>query len=417
MLGESLINMLYCDDSFGFRFHSPVNMALGAYRSIVPIVVTCATAEDANLVSGLRAIFDRCDDAHSIAYAIDRSSLDLCKYEIYAIRAGIETGVWIGFPWWVNCFIPCNLCLHLCLPRRKDLVRFITLPPRKKGDKDTYTPVWERFDDVLPALIYMLSKPESNLPLIPAGSRVPTPPPPTPAPARTSASASVSSTALAPPRQVAKTASSDLTSGHAGTGKGASPVQSVSASAERSDGTVKKSSAAVEVDSRGVTTCKSSFAYVHLFCLASALQTVLLDFSCNSCTVVCCSRCSNLQSGGIMASTAFRLKPSYDAHRIFQHWRLLVSTWISLLWSFSTSASLFFPFRRCNGRSDTGPAACLRSPSARGPMRSSSTVGRPAKTSFVFFEPAFMRPLGMYLVPISRALRVGRFMSVIVCGT
>ena len=115
MLGEPLINVFYCCSSYDNIYHSPANMALGAYRSIVPIVVTCATAEDANLVSGLRAIFDRYQDAHSIAHAIDRSLLDLCKYEIYAVRAGVETGVWIGFPWWVKCLSLSNLHLHICL--------------------------------------------------------------------------------------------------------------------------------------------------------------------------------------------------------------------------------------------------------------------------------------------------------------
>lgn len=144
--------------------------------------------------------------------------------------------------------------------RRKDLVRFITLPPRKKGDKDAYTPVWERFDNVLPALIYMLSKPESNLPLVPTGARVPTPPPSIPAPASARApaslSASVSAGVPAPAREVAKAASAESTTGRTGTGKGARPDKPASASAKGSDSTVKKSPAAVEVDSRSVTTCE-----------------------------------------------------------------------------------------------------------------------------------------------------------------
>ena len=81
---------------------SPPNTALGVFEDIVPIVVACADADNANTVHRLHDIFARApaNDAHSIAYGIDNAGVNVYKHDTYAVRTGMETGIYIGFDWY-----------------------------------------------------------------------------------------------------------------------------------------------------------------------------------------------------------------------------------------------------------------------------------------------------------------------------
>ena len=72
----------------------------------MPIIVACADADEANVVYRLHGIFGSTapDDAHSLAYAIDNAEVNVHQHDIYAVRTGMETGVYVGFNWYVCSF-------------------------------------------------------------------------------------------------------------------------------------------------------------------------------------------------------------------------------------------------------------------------------------------------------------------------
>ncbi len=81
-------------------------MALGAAKCILPVVITCAFAEDAHVVLRLKKhVFDRNPpiDAHTLAYLVQEAPHNIITQKIYCVRRGGDgrslTGIWIGFSW------------------------------------------------------------------------------------------------------------------------------------------------------------------------------------------------------------------------------------------------------------------------------------------------------------------------------
>ena len=101
---------MLCSLSLTCLFCSPANTALGVFEGIVPIVVACAEADDANVVYSLHDVFARASatDAHSIAYGIDNAGVNVQQHDMYAIRTGMETGIYIGFNWYADLSITYN---------------------------------------------------------------------------------------------------------------------------------------------------------------------------------------------------------------------------------------------------------------------------------------------------------------------
>ncbi|KAI1781830.1 hypothetical protein LXA43DRAFT_1069674 [Ganoderma leucocontextum] len=143
----------------GIHNARPTATALGEFDDLLPLIVACTTADRANAIYALWGIFHNTppDDAHSLAYQIEHSGLDVREYLTYAIRTGVQTGIWIGFLW-------------------KDISRFTKMKP-KPGKKQAPKGEYERFDDAIFAFRYMLNKPGSNMPLLIPGEPVPPPAP------------------------------------------------------------------------------------------------------------------------------------------------------------------------------------------------------------------------------------------------
>lgn len=90
----------------------PPNTALGRFRPLLPIVVTCKTLEQALQVHKLNAeIYNYVDaqDYSTNEWHILNSKLitdTLAGYDrFYAIRYGPETGIWVNFLWCVNNYV------------------------------------------------------------------------------------------------------------------------------------------------------------------------------------------------------------------------------------------------------------------------------------------------------------------------
>ena len=90
---------------------SPPNTALGMYASLVPIVVICSLAEDADAINQLNvSIFSvtRPTDAYRLNQLVQWEDGPVSKIKLktarpyYAIHYGIETGIYIGFHWYVS---------------------------------------------------------------------------------------------------------------------------------------------------------------------------------------------------------------------------------------------------------------------------------------------------------------------------
>lgn len=86
---------------------SPANTALGKFPSLLPIVVTVKTHDDALRVDTIRALLDaqpfNATDYRALKSFFEQSNEigeALTQYEkIYAIRVGHETGIWAGISW------------------------------------------------------------------------------------------------------------------------------------------------------------------------------------------------------------------------------------------------------------------------------------------------------------------------------
>lgn len=77
-------------------------MAQKRYNHLLPIVVTCALHAHAQAVLRLNDVLKNIDpnDAHSLAYAIQNSDLDVAGKQIYAIMFSEgDTGVYDGINW------------------------------------------------------------------------------------------------------------------------------------------------------------------------------------------------------------------------------------------------------------------------------------------------------------------------------
>ena len=66
---------------------------------------------------------------------------------------------------------------------RSGISRHTRMPSPNKRDRNPPVAEFQRFDDLKTALMYMLHKPNSNMPLVPRGKRIPPPPPPAEEPA------------------------------------------------------------------------------------------------------------------------------------------------------------------------------------------------------------------------------------------
>ena len=81
---------------------------LGAPKPLLPIVVVTTSRKDATIITTLHeAIFKdvTADDAHTMVYRLQRepaTTIDerlVVTSPIYAVRSGVETGVYIGYDW------------------------------------------------------------------------------------------------------------------------------------------------------------------------------------------------------------------------------------------------------------------------------------------------------------------------------
>ncbi|KAL7283899.1 hypothetical protein ACG7TL_001171 [Trametes sanguinea] len=135
----------------------PVNMALGNFRPLLPIVVCCPLLQDAESLNKLNsALFVKVasDDAYTLLQYIQWDEGPVAKVRLntpgpyYAIRtakAGKETGIWIGYPWG---------------------------PLSHNVAKDN---AWHRYDTIQECLAFMVEKYDYNLPLLPHGVKLPPP--------------------------------------------------------------------------------------------------------------------------------------------------------------------------------------------------------------------------------------------------
>ncbi|KAI0349068.1 hypothetical protein OH77DRAFT_1594429 [Trametes cingulata] len=80
----------------------PPQTALGHYKPLLPVVVTCANEEDAKALNRLnKTVFNivSTEDNHSLIYKCANSpvtDLRIVGSPVYAFRVAVETGVWIG---------------------------------------------------------------------------------------------------------------------------------------------------------------------------------------------------------------------------------------------------------------------------------------------------------------------------------
>ncbi|KAI0323320.1 hypothetical protein GY45DRAFT_1264804 [Cubamyces sp. BRFM 1775] len=154
----------------------PANTALGHFASLVPIVIACSLSEDAEVINTLNSeIFTITppEDAYRLLQLVQWDDGPLTKITLktpgpyYAIRYGVETGIYIGFQWYVVYLDSMAYYLIFC---RQQIMRFV---PSNKH-------VYKGFSDLGRALEFMLDKPGFNVPLLPANARLP--PPDFPAP-------------------------------------------------------------------------------------------------------------------------------------------------------------------------------------------------------------------------------------------
>ncbi|KAI0362973.1 hypothetical protein BV20DRAFT_959244, partial [Pilatotrama ljubarskyi] len=130
--------------------------ALGHYKPLLPVVVTCANEEDAKALNRLnKTVFNivSTKDNHSLIYKCTNSpvtDLRIVGSPVYACRVAVETGVWIGFEW--------------------SQISYVI-----DGFKPKAGAAWCKPTTISQALIFMLSKPGYNLPLLPPGAPIPPP--------------------------------------------------------------------------------------------------------------------------------------------------------------------------------------------------------------------------------------------------
>ncbi|KAL7283107.1 LOW QUALITY PROTEIN: hypothetical protein ACG7TL_002532 [Trametes sanguinea] len=131
----------------------PANMATGKYLPVLPIVVCCWNLNNAEAIFRLNGeLFLKADpnDMYTLLQYVmwDEGPLASVWLETpgpyYAIRFGVETGIWIGFTW--------------------DSISY------NVSDKK-YDPVWQKFDTLPDAITFMLHKPKTNIPLQACGAR------------------------------------------------------------------------------------------------------------------------------------------------------------------------------------------------------------------------------------------------------
>ncbi|KAL7280958.1 hypothetical protein ACG7TL_005907 [Trametes sanguinea] len=153
-----------------FEKQRPPQIALGDFKPLLPIVIACAEEQDAHAIFDLDfEVFESTSelDNHRLIYMLQQppaTDIVLKKNSpIYCVRVGIETGIWVGFSWYVPTL---DMIGH-------NVSRF---KPKEKAQ-------WCRATSISEALVYMLKKPGYTLPLLPDGVPVP-PPPSSPEPVR-----------------------------------------------------------------------------------------------------------------------------------------------------------------------------------------------------------------------------------------
>ncbi|KAI0349438.1 hypothetical protein OH77DRAFT_1230997 [Trametes cingulata] len=127
----------------------PAQTALGQYKPLLPVIVTCAYEQDAKAINQLNnTIFNvvSTEDNHSLAHKCENPPVTEIRIHgslLYAFRVAMETGVWIGFEW--------SHISHI----------INTFKPKNSA-------TWCKPTTISQALVFMLSKPGYNLPLLPA---------------------------------------------------------------------------------------------------------------------------------------------------------------------------------------------------------------------------------------------------------
>ncbi|KAI0368265.1 hypothetical protein BV20DRAFT_1054235 [Pilatotrama ljubarskyi] len=125
--------------------------------ALLPILVTCAYEQDAELIDEINdgiIAQARPNDNHTIVWKCQQppvSTFNIAGKPIWAIRRGVQTGIWIGFNWAAIAYLINNY------------------QPRSQTD-------FCKANSLSEALTFMLFKPGYTLPMLPPG--VPVPPPP-----------------------------------------------------------------------------------------------------------------------------------------------------------------------------------------------------------------------------------------------
>ena len=79
---------------------------MGKHTALLPLVVICASAAHAEAIAsiadGLVRDADQ-TDAHTLMYRASTLDLNIASNRMYCIRAAkLETGIWIGYDWYVS---------------------------------------------------------------------------------------------------------------------------------------------------------------------------------------------------------------------------------------------------------------------------------------------------------------------------
>lgn len=164
--------------------HSPAGIT-GAFKPLVPIIVVCTNRKDADLIfETIQPVsFTNVapDDAHTMIYTLQHEPVTTIQHRLqvkspmFAIPAGVEPGIYIGFDWYVMHFVRVQLP-SICIFCRSDVKQ--NIEGNIKGGRAN----WKGYPDgdLSAALIFMLKKPGAKLPLVPAGVPFPPPPPRSP---------------------------------------------------------------------------------------------------------------------------------------------------------------------------------------------------------------------------------------------
>ncbi|KAI0739798.1 hypothetical protein C8Q80DRAFT_1274816 [Daedaleopsis nitida] len=130
----------------------PPRIVQKQFKPLLPIVVTCTCLANAQAVLKLNDLIKNIDpeDAHTLAYTVQNSDLDIVGTQF----SNGDTGVFDGINWQLH-------LRHLIDPRSS---------------------TWCKPGTMKEAIVFMLSKPGYNFPLITNGDPIPSPPEPVPDP-------------------------------------------------------------------------------------------------------------------------------------------------------------------------------------------------------------------------------------------